>query len=262
MAQATAIGAAHRPPRPTTVVGMPTPDEEVARALVVAAHPDDIDFGSAGTVATWVDAGIDVTYLVVTYGDAGGFDETPRDQVPAIREAEQRAAAASVGVTDVRFLSGYHDGYVEVSHELVRDITRVVRQVRPERVLAQSPERWWGRLPASHPDHLACGEATVRAVYPAARNRFAYPELASEEHLEAWTVPELWLVASPTPNHWVDITEVLDRKQAALRAHASQTAHMGDDLERFIRESFGATARQAGWGADRYAEAYQVVATG
>lgn len=237
------------------------PDEDVERALVVAAHPDDIDFGSAGTVALWVDAGIEVTYLLCTYGDAGGFDDTPRSEVPALREAEQRAAAQAVGVTDVRFLSGYRDGYLEVTHALVRDVTRVIRQVRPRRVLAQSPERWWQRLPASHHDHLACGEATVRAVYPAARNPFAYPELLDDEGLEAWAVPELWLVAHPTPNHHVDITASLDRKIEALRAHVSQTGHLGDGLDRLVREAWGTTARTAGLGADRYAEAYQVVST-
>lgn len=239
---------------------MPLPDQDVARALVVAAHPDDIDFGSAGTVACWVRAGIEVTYLLVTYGDAGGFDETPREEVPRLREREQRAAARAVGVTDVRFLSGYRDGYVETSHGLVRDVARVIRQVRPRRVLAQSPERWWGRLPASHHDHLATGEATVRAVYPAARNRFAFPELLSEEGLEPWVVEDLWLVAHPTSNHWVDITGTFDAKLAALRAHTSQTEHLGDRLVTMLQDSFGATAREAGLPAGRYAEGYFVVA--
>jgi LmbE family N-acetylglucosaminyl deacetylase len=235
------------------------PDEEVPRALLVAAHPDDVDFGSAGTVARWVDAGVEVTYLVATYGDQGGHDDTPREEIPAIREAEQRAAAAAVGVTAVRFLDGYADGSLEVSHDLVRDISRVIRQVRPTRVVSQSPERWWARLPASHHDHLACGEATVRAVYPEARNPFAYPELLQEEGLEPWVVTELWLAAHPTRNHWVDITDTFDRKLAALHAHKSQTGHMGDELEKMLRDGFGASAREAGWGADRYAEAYHVV---
>jgi LmbE family N-acetylglucosaminyl deacetylase len=240
---------------------MPMPDDDVARALVVAAHPDDIDFGAAGTVATWTDAGIEVTYLLCTFGDAGGFDDTPREQVPALREAEQRAAAEAVGVKDVRFLQGYRDGDLQVTHELVRDISRVIREVQPVRVLAQSPERWWERLPASHPDHLAAGEATVRAVYPAARNPFAYPELAADG-LEPWVVPELWLSAHPTRNHWVDITATIDRKLTALRAHVSQTAHMGEDLERFVRDGFASAAREAGWGADRYAEGFHVVRVG
>jgi LmbE family N-acetylglucosaminyl deacetylase len=237
---------------------MPLLDQDVARALVVAAHPDDIDFAAAGTVALWTDAGVEVTYLLCTYGDQGGFDDTPRDQVPEIRAAEQRAAAEAVGVKDVRFLDGYRDGSLEVSHDLVRDLAGVIRQVRPQRVLAQSPERWWARLPASHPDHLACGEATVRAVYPAARNPFAYPELTADG-LEPWTVTELWLSAHPTPDHWVDVTTTMERKLQALRAHHSQTSHMGEDLERMVRDGFGASAREAGLGAERYAESFKVV---
>src|SRR6476620_9120940 len=156
---------------------MPLPDNEIERVLAVAAHPDDIDFGSAGTMAGFVAAGIEVTYLLCTYGDQGGFDDTPREQMPAIREAEQRAAAAAVGVSDVRFLTGYRGGWLEPSFDLQRDICRVIRQVRPQRVLTQSPDRYWDRIGASHPDHLAAGEATIRAVYPAARNPFSWPEL-------------------------------------------------------------------------------------
>ncbi len=226
--------------------------------MVVVAHPDDADFGAAGTVSTWVDAGIEVTYLVVTRGDAGGFDDTPREQMPALRESEQRAAAAAVGVSDVRFLDGYHDGLLEVSHDLVRDISRVIRQVRPRRVLTQSPERWWERLGASHPDHLAAGEATVRAVYPAARNPFAFPELLSQEALEAWTVPELWLMADAHADHAVDITDTFPRKLAALRAHASQTAH-NPDLEGMLRTWSGGVATRFGLPRGHLAEAFRVI---
>ena len=129
-----------------------------------------------------------MTYLLCTYGDQGGFDDTPREQMPAIREAEQRAAAAAVGVSDVRFLTGYRDGWLEPTFDLQRDICRVIRQVRPQRVLTQSPDRFWDRIGASHPDHLAAGEATVRAVYPAARNPFSWPELIEDEGLQPWTV--------------------------------------------------------------------------
>src|SRR6476661_8874555 len=186
-------------PTPSTqpTFGQPGPrdDSEIERALVVVAHPDDADFGAAGTIAGWTDAGIAVTVLVCTRGEQGGFDETAREQMPAIREAEQRAAAAAVGVEDVRFLTGYRDGWLEPTFDLERDIVRVIRQVRPQRVLAQSPERNWDRIGAGHPDHLASGEAAVRAIYPAARNPFAWPELMSDEGLEPWTVKELWLMA-------------------------------------------------------------------
>lgn len=240
---------------------MPLPDAEVERVLAVTAHPDDIDFGAAGTAARFVDAGIEVTYLICTYGDQGGFDDTPREQMPALREAEQRAAAAAVGVTDVRFLTGYRDGWLEPTFDLQRDIVRVIRQVRPRRMLIPSPERWWARIHASHPDHLACGEAAIRAIYPAARNPFAWPELISDEGLEPWTVDETWLMAHHDSPHAVDITDVFDRKVAALTAHASQTGHMGEQLRAMLAEWGHSNAAAAGLSGDRMAETFKVVPT-
>src|SRR3954469_15299278 len=132
-------------------------DSEVERVLVVTAHPDDVDFGAAGTISTFTAAGLKVTYCVCTDGDAGGFDPAvPRSEIPGIRRAEQVAAAKAVGVEDVRFL-GYRDGSLEPTQDLRRDISRVIRQVRPQRMLIQSPERNWIRIGASHPDHLASG---------------------------------------------------------------------------------------------------------
>src|SRR6266851_1485936 len=175
------------------------PDDDrppIERILVVTAHPDDVDFGAAGTIATWTDAGIQVVYCVITDGDAGGFDPSvPRSDIPAIRRAEQEAAAKTVGVGEIHFL-GYPDGRLTVSFELRRDISRIIRLVRPQRVVCQSPERNWDRLGTSHPDHLAAGEATLFAVYPDARNPFAYPELA-EEGFEAHAVPEIWVMGGP-----------------------------------------------------------------
>ncbi len=239
---------------------MPLPDTDVQRVLCVAAHPDDLDFGASGTAATWVAAGMEVTYLVCTRGEQGGFDETPREQMPAIREREQRDAAAAVGVKDVRFLEGFRDGWLEPSHDLQRGIVRVVRQVRPDRMLIQSPERNWARIGASHPDHLAAGEASIRAIYPAARNPFAYPELLADEGLEPWTVRETWLMADPAPDHAVDITATFEHKLAALRAHASQTSHM-DDLETLLRNWGRRTAEAVGLPEGTLAEAFRVVDT-
>ena len=161
---------------------------------MVTAHPDDVDFGAAGTVAAFTSAGVDVTYCIVTNGDAGGSDRTmSRAEMAALRQDEQRAAAAVVGVSDVRFLA-HPDGMVQASLELRRDISRVIRQVRPERVITQSPERNWAAIFASHPDHLAAGEAAVCAVYPDARNPFAHPELL-DEGLEPWSVAQLWVMS-------------------------------------------------------------------
>jgi LmbE family N-acetylglucosaminyl deacetylase len=241
---------------------MTSPDtaEKIERALVVVAHPDDIDFGSAGTIATWTDEGIEVTYCICTDGDAGGFDPAvPRDQIGGIRQAEQRAAAKEVGVDDVIFL-GYPDGQLVPSFDLRRDISRVIRQVRPQRMIMQSPEINWERIGASHPDHRASGEASLCAVYPDARNPFTHTTLLQDEGLEAWTVHDVWVMAAGEgANRWVDVTDTFDRKVAALRAHESQTAHM-DDLEGMLRGWLGANAVRGGLPEGRLAESYRVVA--
>ena len=237
------------------------PADHVDRVLCVLAHPDDVDFGSAGTVATWTAAGTEVVYCIVTDGDAGGFDETPRDQMGPLRRAEQRAAAAQVGVTDVRFL-GYPDGRLELGLDLRRDISRVIRQVRPQRVLTSSPERYWERVAASHPDHMTVGESTLRAVYPDARNPFAFPELLADEGLDAWTVSEVWLTAGPRPDHAVDVTDVVDRKFAALGRHVSQVSHQPEgQLEEFVTAWMRQTAQRFGLSEGRLAEAFHVVHT-
>ncbi len=235
-------------------------ESDIERALVVTAHPDDVDFGAGATMASWSAAGIAVTYCVITDGDAGGFDPTvPRSQIPEIRRGEQIAAAAACGVSDVRFL-GYRDGQLTVSHELRRDLSRVIRQVRPQRVVIQSPERNWNRIYSSHPDHLAAGEAAIQAVYPDARNPFAHPTLLQDEGLADWSVPEVWVMAAKEPNHYVDVTDFFDAKIAALRAHESQTAHR-PDLEDMIRGWLTGNAQAAELPQGRLAEAFMVVST-
>jgi LmbE family N-acetylglucosaminyl deacetylase len=171
-------------------------EDAVERALVVVAHPDDVDFWAGGTVACWTSAGTTVTYCVLSDGDSGGFDpHIPRSAIPQIRRTEQEAAAAVLGVSDVRFL-GYPDGCIEPSYALRRDISRLIRQVRPARVLTWSPEWSWRRFHRNHPDHRAAGEATLSAVFPDARNPFAHPELLNDEGLEPWEVGEVWLMGA------------------------------------------------------------------
>lgn len=233
----------------------------VSSVLVVAAHPDDVDFAAAGTVATWTAAGIDVTYCVCTSGEASG--EVGRDTatMARTRQVEQRAAAAEVGVREVRFLE-HPDGAVLASLELRRDIARVIRTVRPDRVLTWSPEINWAMVATTHPDHRAVGEATFAAVYPDARNPHAHRELLDEEGLEPWVVRELWLADGPPAlrDRAVDVTDGFDKKMAALRAHASQ---IGDaaELETHLRAYLADTARRFGLGDGRLAEAFQVVDT-
>ena len=236
------------------------PNDEVERALVVTAHPDDVDFGAAGTVALWTAAGVDVTYCIVTNGDAGGFDPAvPRGDIAGIRQAEQRAAAKAVGVDEVIFL-GYPDGRLTPDLELRRDISRVIRQVRPQRLICQSATRHYGRIHASHPDHLAAGEATLCAVYPDARNPFAHPELLAEEGLAEWTVGEVWVMGHERLDHYVDITEVFETKKAALMAHESQMPGVAD-LDRLLREWNGYNAKMGGLPEGRLAEAFLVLDT-
>jgi LmbE family N-acetylglucosaminyl deacetylase len=236
-------------------------DSEVSRILTITAHPDDIDFGAAGTVAQWTAAGLEVSYCIVTDGDAGGSDRSvSRPDMAALRRVEQTNAAKQVGVHDLRFL-GYSDGQVEPTLALRRDLARVIRQVRPDRVLCPSPDRNYARIGASHPDHRAVGSAALDAVYPDARNPFAFPELLGGEGLEPWTVREVWLSASPAPDHFVDVTDTFDRKVAALRAHESQISDPGA-LADMLRGWLTRAAAQAGLPEGRLAEAFQVLQTG
>jgi LmbE family N-acetylglucosaminyl deacetylase len=234
-------------------------DHEVERVLVVCAHPDDVDFGVAGSVARWTAAGAHVAYCIVTDGDAGGFDpDVPRDQIGGIRRSEQSDAAAQVGVDELHFL-GYPDGRLEVRMDLRRDITRVIRQVRPRRVITQSPLRTFDSVYRNHPDHLAAGEATCCAVYPDSRNPFTFTELL-EEGLEAWTVEELWVVGAAAGGQdvFVDITDSFDQKVKALLCHHSQMTDP-DGLDARLRGWNEANAIAGGLGEGRLAERFAVM---
>lgn len=234
---------------------------DVARVLVITAHPDDVDYGAAGTVAAWTAAGVHVSYCIVTDGDAGGFDESvPRSAIAGIRQEEQRKAAAALGVTDVEFL-GYPDGRLTVTHELRRDISRAIRRIRPDRLVVQNPVRDLRSMYGSHPDHTAAGEAAMCAVFPDARNPFAHPELLRDEGLQPHEVAQTWVMSSnDRADHYVDITEHFERKLAALAAHASQTAHL-TGLEDRMREWGSFQARAAGLPDGRLAEGFLVLDT-
>jgi LmbE family N-acetylglucosaminyl deacetylase len=232
---------------------------EIGRALVVTAHPDDVDFGSAGTVAVMTDAGVAVTYCLVTDGDAGGTDRAvKRHDMAMLRRAEQTEAAKHVGVTDLVFL-GYGDGRVQATLQLRADISAVIRRVRPRVVLSQSPTRNLDRIYASHPDHLATAEATLCAVYPDARNPFAFPELF-QEVLEPWAVDEVWLQGGGDATHAVDVSAAVDRKIAALMSHVSQHPDPQGTATR-VREWMIANAKKFGLPDGTFAEAFRIVDT-
>jgi LmbE family N-acetylglucosaminyl deacetylase len=230
----------------------------IGRVLCFTAHPDDIDFGAAGTVAAWTAAGVEVSYCIMTDGDAGGFDPEQREEIVRLRNEEQRRAAALVGVTDIHYLH-QRDGYLEPSHEVMREVVRLIRQLRPDVVLSMHPERNWNRIQKSHPDHLAAGEAVTRAVYPALENPFAYPELAAAG-LEAYKLPWLWLFAGPEAreNHFVEVTDQVDSKLAAIHIHTSQHPDVAA-MDRTVRALLQDTGRRAALPPGRSAEAFHVV---
>ena len=231
----------------------------VRRVLCFAAHPDDLDFGAAGTIAAWTAAGVEVSYCIMTDGDAGGFDPAQRAEIIALRAAEQERAAALVGVTDVYYLHE-RDGFLEPTHQVMWGVVKLTREIRPDVVLSMHPERNWNRIQKSHPDHLAVGEAVTRAIYPAVENPFAYPELA-ESGLQAYKVPWLWLYAGPEEreNHFVDVTGQVETKLDAIHVHVSQHPDV-EAMEAAVRKGMVLNARRAGLPEGSSAEAFHVVA--
>ncbi len=242
-----------------TLERMPVPIA-FERVLVVTAHPDDVDFGAAGTIAGWTDLGVAVSYCIVTDGDAGGFDPAvPRSEIAGIRRREQTAAGEAIGVRDLRFL-GYPDGLVQASLDLRMDISREIRRVKPDIVLAQSPVRNFERIFTSHPDHLAVGEATMCAVYPDARNPFTFTSLL-DEGFEPHSARQVWVMGGgPGANHAIDTTAQFERKIAALRCHVSQHKDP-DGLSARIRTWNETIATQNGLPAGRTAEIFQIIDT-
>jgi LmbE family N-acetylglucosaminyl deacetylase len=197
----------------------------VSTYLVVAAHPDDADFGVAGTAARLAQDGHSVHYVMCTSGDAGSEDPTlDPEELMRVREAEQLEAGQILGLSGVHFLR-FPDGELEPSLELRKAIVRVMRQVKADIVLTQDPRPLVDddSTYLNHPDHRAAGQATLDAAFPAAGNPSAYRDLLAEG-LEAHKVREVWLffASSQHLNHWVDISETIERKIRALAAHTSQ----------------------------------------
>jgi LmbE family N-acetylglucosaminyl deacetylase len=211
------------------------------RALVIFSHPDDAEFAAGATIARLTASGVEVSYVVTTDGSKGTEDPavTP-EMLTTTRIAEQRAAADALGVGEIVHL-GYSDGYLTPSLELRRDIVRQIRRFRPDLVIAQNPQRRMDGNPfIAHPDHLATGEATMSAVYPAARDRLNFPELI-EEGLEPWKVRQV-LVSG------VDVSEVLGTALCGLRAHASQMPDW-ERTEQRMRERWAEAGEPVGLAA-------------
>jgi LmbE family N-acetylglucosaminyl deacetylase len=198
---------------------MTTPD----RVLVVLAHPDDPEFFCGGTIACWAASGREITYCLLTRGDKGSDDDSLSIQELAeIREVEQRSAAKVLGVHEVMFLKEL-DGYVLPTLDLRRDIVRVIRQVRPHVVITCDPTNFFpSKTYINHADHRAAGQATLDAVYPAARSALYFPALSQEEGLAPHKVREVYVAGAQHPNITVDITEFFNQKVSALSEHRSQ----------------------------------------
>ena len=222
------------------------------RAMILYAHPDDIEFSVAGTAARWAQLGSEVTYVVLTDGNAGSHDlkMTP-ERLATIRRNEQEAAARITGATRCLFL-GHQDGLLQPTLEIRKELVRLIRLYRPEVVVCGDPRALFhGDAYINHPDHRAAATVTIDAVFPAAEMELLYPDLL-EEGLPGHKVNYVYISTRTDPNCFVDITETIETKIEALRQHASQ---LGDwDPTDWIRERAAENGRQVGFA---FAEAFR-----
>jgi len=197
--------------------------ENPQKILIVLAHPDDPEFFCGASIARWTQAGHIVEYCLLTCGDKGTKDRTINStDLCGIRQNEQRAAAAVIGVQTVRFLS-YEDGYLIPSLALRKDITRVIRQMQPDILVTCDPTTLYvGGTRLNHPDHRAAGQAAIDAVFPAARDHLNFVELWRDESLEPHVVREVWVCGTQQPNITLDVTDTWEIKIRALFEHKSQ----------------------------------------
>ncbi len=225
------------------------------RALAIFAHPDDIDFGAAGTVARWVDEGWAVSYVCVTSGQKGGQDASVGpEEYGALREREQQAAAAAIGVTDVHFL-GWMDSEVVDSLDLRRALSREFRKHRPHRLLTLDPQLLPTDRFVNHPDHRVVGTCALDITMTGGTTAQIFPELVRDEGLPPWReLEETWLMGPGEAPVAVDLTDYVDAKLAALRCHVSQLEGR-PDVEGFVRARLAAAGAPHGLA---YAETFRV----
>ncbi|PMC75436.1 PIG-L deacetylase family protein [Brachybacterium sp. UMB0905] len=227
-------------PERTSQILPPLPEDGVQRVLCVVAHPDDMEYGASAAVAAWSDAGVEVTYLLATRGEAGMAD--PPEQIAPLREREQRAACECVGVTDLRYLD-HPDGMVEAGLTLRRGIARVIRQVRPQLVLATNFEvEAYGSL--NQADHRAVGLAAADACRDAG-NPWVFRELRESEGLEAWNPRALLIAGHPEPTHAKVVgPQEVQASIDSLRSHAAYLEHVTGHPE--PEELIGSALRAGG----------------
>jgi LmbE family N-acetylglucosaminyl deacetylase len=217
-------------------------DESWSSALAIVAHPDDLEYGTASAIARWTSQGKHITYCLATRGEAG-IDSLPPDQAGPLRELEQRASAAIVGVDVVEFMD-YSDGTIEYSIALRRDVARAVRRHRPDVVISGNHHDSWGPGSPNQADHIAVGRAVLDGVRDAA-NRWVFPELGAEG-LEPWHANLLLITGSPFATHGVDVTEFFDVGVESLEAHAAYLQGLGDNAMSQPREFLESIARSTG----------------
>ena len=229
------------------------------RALVVSAHPDDIEFGCAGTVANWTARGAIVTFCIVTDGSTGTQDRTLMgSNLEKVRREETERAAAVLGVDDVRWL-GYRDGYVEYTLDLRKDIARQFRLARPHRYVVMDPAPTIEDRFVNHPDHRAIGQAALDVVLTAGTTPGHFPELL-DEGAEPWRgLRELWIMGPGSKPVVVDISESIDKKIEALMCHSSQVGTDAARIGEFVRRFSAEAGRPHGYS---YAESFQVITQG
>jgi LmbE family N-acetylglucosaminyl deacetylase len=228
---------------------MSVESEGYERAMVIAAHPDDPEFGCGATVAKLADQGLAVTYVLLTSGDKGSHDPGVRPgQLAAMREREQRAAAAVLGVGEVVFLR-YADGILENTLALRAQLANLLRRHKPHVLFAIDP---WRRY-QMHPDHRAAGFAALDAVY-AAREWNIFAEQLVEDD-DPWRVKEILLFWTDQPDHWVDVTATIDRRIEALACHETQIKDR-QKLDERIRERCAKAGEAGGY---PYAEEFKLI---
>ena len=205
-------------------------DKEPKRVMVIVAHPDDADFMAAGTLAKWAKEGREIVYVLCTSGDKGTSDpDVEPSDLALIREKEQQNAVSVIGGEKVVFLR-YPDGMLQNTLQLRKDLCRQIRKYRPEVVICQDPTNRFGDSNINHPDHRAAGDAALDAIFPSARDYHMFPELILEESLIPHKVLEIYMsTRDSNATVWVDITDTVDIKVAALKQHSSQ---VGTDSER------------------------------